>query len=601
MKCKPPVVFAFGWTLGIGLFTAGCGGNSSSGTDAAGDANRAMSPDGPQATAGATTIVGTGGSGGVAPVDAVLGTGGALGAGGVLGTGGALGAGGMLGTGGGPSLDGGADVDGTLADTPVDLPLGTGDSADANCDLGTMIATGGADGGGIAGAGGRGGSGGTIASGGSVGEGPRKWERQQVQANAGLTGVAIADDGTVDIAYVGSVGSQRGIVWQRIGAAPELVSVAAQVASRPAVGRDASGSVHVVWGTTSPNEIRYAVRSAASRWTVETIATGRFRPDLALSADGTPHVAFVDEEVGNAMAYHAVRGASGWQVTTVHATEWMIKSQAGIALDANGVPIIAAPGIGRTGIWVAQANGTGGWIIEDLASDRKSISGPLALAIATAGAAVAFKDQAATLVAWRPAGAAAWTIETASPHAAFDVPLDVVVTPSGPMVVSDVDIQYPNGLALLERTDAGWMGQLLGKRAPDGCGEVGLAAAVDLPGQPAVALVCHSALYYMTVTGHYPADWPQRCAAAATEMCSRACTCGSSGQDCCWGLRGNSTCTSVFGCPRNAQATLCGDPTISPTSLEQCRDQLQSLTCATNSRLELGGICGPLYNPFESP
>ena len=434
-------------------------------------------------------------------------------------------------------------------------------------------------------------------AGGSGGVAPRQWGRQLVQANAGLTGVAIAGDGTVDVVYAGSVGGEHGIVWQQIGGATELVSVAGTVDSRPAVGRDASGRVHVVWGTTMPNEVRYAVRDAAAGWTVETISTERFKPDLAVSTDGTPHVAFVDTATTNAMAYHAVRGASGWQITAVHATNRITESQVGIALDANGVPIIAAPDADEIGVWVAQANGTAGWTVEDLAGDRP-VSGPLALAAAAAGVAVAFKDQTSTVVAWRPAGAAAWSIENASHHDSSIGPLDVVVTPSGPMVVSDVDIQYPNGQALLERIGTGWIGQLI---CGGVCYDSALAVAVNPAGQPAIALLCNRALYYMTVVGHYPADWPQRCAAAAKELCSRACTCASNGSECSWGLNGSSTDSSSLGCPMNAQDSVCGDPTISPTALQQCRDHLPSLTCDASGPLDLSGACGPLYDPFASP
>jgi hypothetical protein len=439
-------------------------------------------------------------------------------------------------------------------------------------------------------------------SGGGNGGGalPRLWERQRIQANAGLTGVAIANDGTVDLAFVGSVGSDRGVVWQQLGGAPELVgapmAVGSQIPSRPAVSRDASGIVHVVWGTSSPDEIRYAERTVAG-WTVETIATDRFRPDVVVAGDGTPHIAFVDEATGNGMAYHAVRGPTGWQITPVHAIDWFSASEVGIVLNGAGVPMIAGPDGDRMGVWLAEADGAGGWIVEDLAADRIT-TGPVALAAGAAGVAVAFKDGQYTAVAWRSTGAATWSIEDASHHDSSDAPMDVVVAPGGPMVVSDVDVEHPNGLALLERTGGGWTAQLIG---PRDCVSSGLAIAVDGGGDPAIAVVCNYALYYMTVAGRYPADWSQQCAAAASEMCGRACTCGTTGEECCWGHGGSSTCTSSFGCPSNALAALCSDPTISPAALRQCRDEIPALTCAAGSPLDLTGACTALYQPFATP
>lgn len=425
------------------------------------------------------------------------------------------------------------------------------------------------------------------------GEAPRLWDRQRVQEGGGSPGLAIAGDGTVDIVTVGTVGGESGVVWQELGGDAELVEVTDQVSSHPRVGRDASGAVHVVWATSLGGEVRYAVRTGAS-WTVETIATDRFRPDLAVAADGTPHVAFVDEETGNAMAYHAVRGAGGWEVATVNPTDWFSESEVGIALTDGDLPVVAGIHSDRTGVWLAADDGAGGWTVEDLAPERY-VTGRLALAVGAAGIAIAFKDDSQTAVAWRAADGDAWSIEDASHHDSDGDPIGVAVGPGGPIVVSDVDVQYPNGLALLERTSAGWSGQQL---ASYSCGG-GVSLAIDPAGQPAMALTCEGDVYFMTVVGTYPEDWSEQCEAAAAEMCQGACSCGVEGEDCCWGLGGNSTCTSSFGCPTNGVAALCGDPTVSPADLQQCRDELPSLTCSAGGPLELSGACEPLYLPFR--
>ena len=93
-------------------------------------------------------------------------------------------------------------------------------------------------------------------------------------------------------------------------------------------------------------------------------------------------------------------------------------------------------------------------------------------------------------------------------------------------------------------------------------------------------------------------NWTQQCEAAAAEMCQRACTCGVDGEDCCWGIGGNSTCTSSFGCPSNAVGALCADPTVSPEELQLCRDELPSLTCGIEGALDMSGACASLYQPF---
>jgi hypothetical protein len=437
--------------------------------------------------------------------------------------------------------------------------------------------------------------GGSSTDGGDGGDLPdgavlRHWDRQPVRLGATGPGVSIAA-GAVDLAFESSIDGEWGIVWQPLGGDAELVEASFQIASRPQVARDAGGVVHLAWGT-SAGVIRHATRAGGS-WSVETVATERFRPALAIAADGTLHLAFVDEATGNGMVEHAEREAQGWQITAVHGTRWIGGSQVGLALTGDGRPVIAAPATDGAGVWVAIADGAGGWGIEDLAADRTS-TGPVAVAVGDAGIAVAFKDGRHAVAVWCPASGS-WLIEDVSRHDFSDGAIGVVVAAGGPLVLSDVDVEYPNGLALLERTGAGWSGQLLGPRScADG------AVALDPAGEPAVALTCnYDGVYYMTVVGRYPDDWSERCAAAVTTMCERACTCGVDGEACCWGLAGSSTCTSAFGCPHNAIAALCGDPTATPAELAACHDELPSLTCSAAGPLDLSGACASLYDPFR--
>ena len=89
-------------------------------------------------------------------------------------------------------------------------------------------------------------------------------------------------------------------------------------------------------------------------------------------------------------------------------------------------------------------------------------------------------------------------------------------------------------------------------------------------------------------------DWSEQCEAANTALCDVACTCGANGEECCWGVPGSLSCNDSYNCSRND--ALCADPTITPTELQLCIDELPSLTCGTG--IDLSGACAPLYNPF---
>jgi hypothetical protein len=225
------------------------------------------------------------------------------------------------------------------------------------------------------------------------------------------------------------------------------------------------------------------------------------------------------------------------------------------------------------------------------------LTGRVDVALGSAGLAVAFKDESYTMVAWRAAGSGDWSVEEVFHHDYREQLISAAVGADGPMVVTDVDAQFPdsspNGFALLERSDAGWAPQLLAGRVT-AVGEYALD--VDAEGEPVIAITFDSGLYFLNVIGTYPEDWAERCQAAAAEMCLGACQCGVDNEECCWGLGGSRTCTSNSGCPGLAADALCGVPIVSPEELQLCHDELGSLTCNANGALDLSGACAPLYH-----
>lgn len=443
------------------------------------------------------------------------------------------------------------------------------------------------------GSGSSGGSGGNGSGGGAaVSVPPRLWERTPLPLMSGNLDLATSAKGITDLVYVGYMNGMTGVYWQTLEGTPELIATDTGIyIDRPHVARDVNDSIHVVWATDGA--VQYALR-VGTQWTVETIASERFRPDIAVASNGTPHVAFVDEKLGDGSAYHAVRDAGGmWAIEIVNGTDYFKKSEVGIVLTKDDLPIIAAPDKENAGVWIAEADGSGSFKIEALAADQIAV-GPVDLDIGDAGVAVAFKAETHAVAGFRAAGTSNWIVEPAIHHDQAELSLSVIVGKDGPLVATDVDRDLPNGFGVVERYSGGWLGQLIG---PWNCG--GVTMAKDAAGEPLVALQCNSQMYLMRVIGRYPADWQATCEQAAQELCKPACMCGTNGEQCCWGLNGDSTCTSSFGCPGNAVAAVCGDPTVTPEALQACRNEMPMLTCGMAGPLDLTGACGPLYQPFQ--
>jgi len=100
---------------------------------------------------------------------------------------------------------------------------------------------------------------------------------------------------------------------------------------------DADGRPHVAFSPFGyPADLQYAVRRAGG-WRTETIADGGSRLALALDPDGAPHVAYVKDGV-----QYAVRGRRGWDVRAVgDRAELDHPAWVDLAIDGRGRPTIA--------------------------------------------------------------------------------------------------------------------------------------------------------------------------------------------------------------------------------------------------------------------
>lgn len=459
-------------------------------------------------------------------------------------------------------------------------------------------------GGGNNGTGASGGDGGAGAAGGNGGAGgamvnapARQWERQLVQMYGPAPSIAVSPNGTIDFAYWGQEinSGDTTIVWQTETGTPEVIANEAGFElDRPLVARDASDNIHVVWA--SSGVVKYAIRTGGV-WATETVALAdAYRPDIALASDGTPHVSFIDTSSGPARAYHAVRQGGTWQTTDVNVTRGIPLSDVSLVLTNQDKPILAALNEDSKGVWVAEGDGTGAFQIETVGTDDFS-EGGVDLAVGELGVAVAFKGSKQTRVGIRASEMSNWVVENVASFDNSGGSVAITMGSEGIFVVTDVDIEYPNGHAFLERTNTGWSGQLI--RNKTACDGGGLSLAHDAAGEPVLAFGCGVSLYLMRPIGWYPDDWKSRCAQAAADFCKPACTCGAGNEECCWSFKGDSTCTSTFGCPSNAIGALCGDPTTKPETLQACLDELPTLTCSVDGPLDMAGTCGPLYRPFS--
>ena len=179
----------------------------------------------------------------------------------------------------------------------------------------------------------------------------------------------------------------------------ELTQNATAHGPHPSLGVDAQSRPHLVYrydvqasaNGVAARGLRYAIWSG-SEWTAETLAslegaTAGFEAELALGADGVPHVAFARPESGGQTSIvHASRQGQSWQ-TDVAETAALLGPQVAIALSANGVQLAyrdGTPGSNqRAGLVLATGMGAT-WnfeVVGPAALTDTSVGGSSAIAL----------------------------------------------------------------------------------------------------------------------------------------------------------------------------------------------------------------------------
>jgi hypothetical protein len=134
-----------------------------------------------------------------------------------------------------------------------------------------------------------------------------------------------------------------------------------------------------------------------------------------------------------------------------------------------------------------------------------------------------------------------------------------------------------------------WSAQTLAAEC-DSTGTMDLA--VDSAGTTAVVHTCRSGVELWTQTGIYPAGFRAACAALGTELCSKACACPRSGDECCMSAGSFNTCAGPASyCPAAWGPSFCGNATVDPALVFACHKAIPTMTCAPD-----GGV-GALEPP----
>ena len=101
-----------------------------------------------------------------------------------------------------------------------------------------------------------------------------------------------------------------------------------------AIGVDAGGTVHIAYGDTTREALRYA-RGGPGAWTVETVTEGGGPPSLAVDpGSGAAHVAFYDPATKSVT--HAARTDAGWAPEIVDTGRGNFGSALAVAYDDAG-------------------------------------------------------------------------------------------------------------------------------------------------------------------------------------------------------------------------------------------------------------------------
>ena len=125
---------------------------------------------------------------------------------------------------------------------------------------------------------------------------------------------------------------------------------------------DASGVPHVVAtrGSGPSTQVYYYTRTPLG-WIEELVWTGAHQPDIAVEADGTPHVAF---PTTNSITKYAVRGETGWIVENVDTVNGGGFGGHRIRVDPTGTVHLGYSGSAGTRYGIKTPTG---WVTEAIA------------------------------------------------------------------------------------------------------------------------------------------------------------------------------------------------------------------------------------------
>ncbi|MDB4952486.1 MAG: choice-of-anchor domain [Myxococcales bacterium] len=369
------------------------------------------------------------------------------------------------------------------------------------------------------------------------------------------------------IAYVagGLVLATRGAAWTTEQVTTSIGSGPIHVAVAP------DGTPWISYFDTS-SKLAIAHRTGAT-WNIDTLTVSAKDGPLAISADGTPHVAFAG--VANSMigVHVATYNAGSWTVSLVAKTTQIAGS---IAIAATGTEVRVAWD-DRDVHGLRHATVAGAISVETaVPSVSLYTDQSLAFAIDTAGQSHLVYRAAGDVKHALRAGTT-WTIDEVTGVYGTS---SVAIAAGGDGKVAAV-FSHTNGLSVGFLVDGKWLVQTVVRSCTGGPAE----GQFDAAGALQIAHSCNLAgIHLMTQVGLYPDDFASTCNAVAHTLCQEGCSCNPppSG-DCCVHSMGNGFCASPPSyCDVDAVRYVCGDATQDPATLYGCRDAAPSAACAAS-------------------
>jgi hypothetical protein len=350
--------------------------------------------------------------------------------------------------------------------------------------------------------------------------------------------------------------------------------------------RGVDGALHVVW-ESAVGDVGYAT-DASGAWTESTVARGA-GPSIALHADGTPYVAFVQRS--DAVVAH-LEGAA-WVTETVAS----VGTTAPWTWIANGGgPLVLAGTVGDGQLWLRYRESSG-WVERPIDLSEATFmnrSHNYAMAAGPVGVVLGLESNQVNWAAYVPAGSS--TAEVLRVGPTFELNLMQTWAAAGDerVYVGGID-DVGQRLGILSRGSPAW--PFVGAVPWDftECGEH-VALGIDTADQPILAAFCGVRLYVFRTVGQYPDDWVDRCERAVTALCDQACACGSP-EDVC-GFTSPETgqdSGNRAGCELAAREALCSNSTRADGDLTACLATFDTPAACVTDGYPLPDACVALH------